>query len=50
MRPDREVRYCITAQYVKKGDNQIKTTGIKTQKFGLGEKTSKSEVSLVCDW
>ncbi|XP_052770630.1 BTB/POZ domain-containing protein 16-like isoform X2 [Mya arenaria] len=44
MRADREVRYCITVQYVKKGDNNIQTTGIKSQKFGLGEKTSKSEV------
>lgn len=45
MRVDREVRYCITAQYVNKEDNKIASTGIKSQKFGLGEKTSKSEVS-----
>lgn len=44
MRADRDVRYCITVQFVKKGENMIHTTGIKTQKFGLGEKTSKSEV------
>ncbi|XP_052250706.1 BTB/POZ domain-containing protein 16-like [Dreissena polymorpha] len=47
MRADREVRYCITAQYVKKGENQLQTTGIKSQKFALGEKTSKSEVLQV---
>ncbi|KAL4232314.1 BTB POZ domain-containing protein 16 [Mactra antiquata] len=49
MRADREVRYCITAQYVKKGDNQIVTTGIKSQKFGLGGKTCKSEVLQIAD-
>ncbi|XP_045189998.2 BTB/POZ domain-containing protein 16-like isoform X4 [Mercenaria mercenaria] len=49
MRVDREVRYCITAQYVSKGDNRLLTTGIKSQKFGLGEKTSKSEVLQMTD-
>lgn len=44
MRADREVRYCITVQFVKNGENHIFTTGIRSQKFGLGEKTSKSEV------
>lgn len=44
LRADREVRYCITAQFVKKAENCIMTTGIKSHKFGLGEKTSKSEV------
>ncbi|XP_067656682.1 BTB/POZ domain-containing protein 16-like isoform X2 [Haliotis asinina] len=44
MRPDREVRYCITVQYRQAGENQLTTTGLLTHKFGLGEKTSKSEV------
>lgn len=44
MRSDRDVRYCITVQHVEKGENQIHTTGIKNHKFGLGDKTSKSEV------
>lgn len=44
MRPDREVRYCITVQQYQKGDNSYKTTGIVSQKFGLGDKTSRSEV------
>ncbi|XP_052704688.1 BTB/POZ domain-containing protein 16-like isoform X7 [Crassostrea angulata] len=43
MRPDREVRYCITVQQYQKGDNSYKTTGIVSQKFGLGDKTSRSE-------
>ena len=48
MRADREVRYCITVQYVdEKGDNQIHTTAIQSQKFGIGEKTSKSEVGII---
>lgn len=46
MRSDRDVRYCITVQYVDKNDNQIYTTGIKSHKFGFGDKTSKSEVSV----
>lgn len=44
MRPDREVRYCITVQQCNKGDNAVLTTGIVSQKFGLGDKTSRSEV------
>ncbi|XP_061180078.1 BTB/POZ domain-containing protein 16-like isoform X2 [Saccostrea echinata] len=43
MRPDREVRYCITVQQYNKGDNSVRTTGIVSQKFGLGDKTSRSE-------
>ncbi|XP_078311220.1 BTB/POZ domain-containing protein 16-like isoform X4 [Crassostrea virginica] len=43
MRPDREVRYCITVQQCNKGDNAVLTTGIVSQKFGLGDKTSRSE-------
>ncbi|KAK3602023.1 hypothetical protein CHS0354_013064, partial [Potamilus streckersoni] len=43
MRADREVRYCITVQHLVNGENQIFTTGVLTHKFGLGEKTSKSE-------
>ncbi|XP_060580646.1 BTB/POZ domain-containing protein 16-like isoform X2 [Ruditapes philippinarum] len=49
MRVDREVRYCITAQYVNKEDNKSVCTGIKSQKFGLGEKTSKSEILQMTD-
>lgn len=45
MRPDREVRYCIMVQQTDNGDTSIKTTGIVAQKFGLGEKTSRSEVN-----
>ncbi|OWF40204.1 BTB/POZ domain-containing protein 16-like isoform X4 [Mizuhopecten yessoensis] len=44
MRADREVRYCITVQQIDSGDHNMKTTGVVTQKFGLGEKTSRSEV------
>ncbi|XP_069139506.1 BTB/POZ domain-containing protein 16-like isoform X2 [Argopecten irradians] len=44
MRADREVRYCITVQQLDSGDHNMKTTGVVTQKFGLGEKTSRSEV------
>ncbi|XP_046368087.2 BTB/POZ domain-containing protein 16-like isoform X2 [Haliotis rufescens] len=44
MRQDREVRYCITVQYSHRGENHLTTTGLLTHKFGLGEKTSKSEV------
>ncbi|XP_048745848.2 BTB/POZ domain-containing protein 16-like isoform X3 [Ostrea edulis] len=43
MRPDREVRYCITVQQYNRGDNSLLTTGIVSQKFGLGDKTSRSE-------
>ncbi|KAK3095401.1 hypothetical protein FSP39_014207 [Pinctada imbricata] len=44
MRPDREVRYCITVQQLDSGDHNMLTTGIVSQKFGLGDKTSKSEI------
>ncbi|XP_076104086.1 BTB/POZ domain-containing protein 16-like isoform X3 [Mytilus galloprovincialis] len=41
IRTDREVRYCIMVQ--DSGDD-LKTTGIVSQKFGLGEKVGKSEI------
>ena len=44
MRSDREVRYCITVQYADEQENHIRTTGVCSHKFGLGDKTSKSEV------
>ena len=44
IRTDREVRYCIMVQDCS--DDAVTTTGIVSQKFGLGEKTSKSEVGL----
>lgn len=44
MRADREVRYCITVQQLENGEHSMVTTGIVSQRFGLGEKTSKSEV------
>ena len=50
MRPDREVRYCITVQQTDAGDHSMLTTGIVSQKFGLGDKSSKSEVSNSRSW
>jgi hypothetical protein len=50
MRPDREVRYCITVQQYNRGDNSLLTTGIVSQKFGLGDKTSRSEVRITWHW
>ncbi|GFN84169.1 BTB/POZ domain-containing protein 16-like [Plakobranchus ocellatus] len=44
MRPDREVRYSITVQYLHRGEHHMESTGVLSQKFGLGEKTSKSQV------
>ncbi|RUS84270.1 hypothetical protein EGW08_007963, partial [Elysia chlorotica] len=44
MRPDREVCYSITVQYLYKGEHHMESTGTLSQKFGLGEKTSKSQV------
>ncbi|VDI40835.1 BTB/POZ domain-containing protein 16, partial [Mytilus galloprovincialis] len=40
IRTDREVRYCIMVQ---DSVDDLKTTGIVSQKFGLGEKVGKSE-------
>ena len=50
MRPDREVRYCITVQQTDAGDHSMLTTGIVSQKFGLGDKSSKSEVGNFISW
>ncbi|XP_005089625.1 BTB/POZ domain-containing protein 16 [Aplysia californica] len=44
MRSDREVQYSITVQYLHKGEHHMESTGVLTHKFGLGEKTSKSQV------
>ncbi len=46
MRPDRDVRYSIRVQFIDK-DHQFQTvsTGMLSQRFGLGSKTSKSEVN-----
>merc|ERR1719239_99584 len=44
MRSDREVEYSITVQYIQEGSHHMETTGILKHKFGLGEKTSKSQV------
>ena len=45
MRPDREVRYDITVQYLDEmKQNHIKSTGMISKQFGLGPKTSRSEV------
>ncbi|VDH90916.1 BTB/POZ domain-containing protein 16 [Mytilus galloprovincialis] len=41
IRTDREVRYCIMVQ---DSVDDLKTTGIVSQKFGLGEKVGKSEI------
>ncbi|KAL5015976.1 hypothetical protein ScPMuIL_005565 [Solemya velum] len=44
MRPDRAVQYCISVQYFGNGDPHYYSTGVLTHHFGLGEKTSRSEV------
>ncbi|XP_064630793.1 BTB/POZ domain-containing protein 16-like [Lineus longissimus] len=44
MRADREVKYCIRVQTIQNGDYKFHSTGVITHKFGLGSKTSKSEV------
>jgi len=46
MRSDREVQYSITVQYLYKGEHHMESTGVLTHKFGLGEKTSKSQVGF----
>ena len=50
MRPDREVRYCMRVSYFdNNAECQTFTTGMLTQRFGLGAKTSKSQVGSVQD-
>lgn len=49
MRPDRVTRYCLTVQCLDVGKDVMHTTGIITQKFGLGHKTSHSQVLRVED-
>lgn len=45
MRPDREVRYSIRVTYFdRSADCVTHTTGNLSQRFGLGSKTSKSEI------
>lgn len=44
MRPDREVRYSMTVQSMQDGQPSVHTTGPVTHKFGLGEKTCRSQV------
>ncbi|XP_013400904.1 BTB/POZ domain-containing protein 16-like isoform X1 [Lingula anatina] len=47
MRPDRDVKYKIMVQTVHDGEQELYTTGPLTQRFGLGDKTSRSEVMTV---
>ncbi|XP_074640832.1 BTB/POZ domain-containing protein 16-like [Tubulanus polymorphus] len=47
LRPDRDVRYCITVQTFNKGNHQWFSTGALCQKFGLTNKTNCSEVLSV---
>jgi BTB/POZ domain-containing protein 16 len=47
MRSDREVRYSLTMQCLNDGKHEIYTTGLIMQKFGLGQKTCRSEVSTL---
>lgn len=49
MRHDREVRYCIRAQWSDSGVNKVFSTGICSQSFGLAGKTRQSEVVSVED-
>ena len=44
MRPDREVTYCITVQTYCDGTQQMHTTGMETQRFGLTGKQVRSKV------
>ncbi|XP_025096064.1 BTB/POZ domain-containing protein 16-like isoform X1 [Pomacea canaliculata] len=44
MRSEREVRYSLTMQYMQNQDTHTVTTGMLTHKFGLGEKTCRSEI------
>ena len=44
MRSDREVRYSLTMQSLDNGHHHIHTTGVISQKFGLGPKTARSQV------
>ena len=49
MRPDREVRYAVRVQHFDRDMNcQMATTGMMSQRFGLGDKTSKSQVINYC--
>ncbi|KAK7498435.1 hypothetical protein BaRGS_00010389 [Batillaria attramentaria] len=49
MRPDREVRYSLTVQYLHEGQHFMHTTGVTTHKFGLGERTCRSQVLTLKD-
>ncbi|XP_070541114.1 BTB/POZ domain-containing protein 16-like [Ptychodera flava] len=44
LRQDREVRYSIRVQCIIKGQVYSFTTGILSKRFGLGSKTSRSEI------
>ncbi|XP_002733940.1 BTB/POZ domain-containing protein 16-like [Saccoglossus kowalevskii] len=44
LRQDREVRYSIRVQCIIKGQIYTFTTGSLTKRFGLGNKTSRSEI------
>lgn len=49
MRPDREARYSLTVQYLHDGEHFLQTTGPITHKFGLGERTCRSQVLTLKD-
>ncbi|XP_059174751.1 BTB/POZ domain-containing protein 16-like [Physella acuta] len=44
LRSERDVHYMITVEFLSEGNLCVETTGILTQKFGLGKKSSKSQV------